>query len=400
LVEQLNAFLNRIGQKFTEGWYEIRTIQQWMIDEIERKRVQYPFFKKKILFSWVSFNKKKTKKKKLVSQPSWFYYKRLDEFFRFFLKNMFPFLPDKRLELVGIDGQVVNNGDLFFEYKYFLTEKEYHQFIDFKECFNHPDHPHIIISYIFNLVIMIFGKLMLDITGDSTQISMLCADMKKDTKGRDYIQFIITTRPNEMEFLSKYLRTEIFHFSQRLPNIPKKVNQRLRNQVNLLYKLALREYPNANQFIPTVFLTILKKCLILQECTPILDILNFICSRIEDSVFNTKELVREILTTKFKFSKPIQKDFEDIFDFFNKLASLFSTFQSNNRAFKDRQYHLFNFYLQYFCAGGFDMMFINPAFFFPKVLKKAYTEEKLEQLYPRASMDVLNNFLKIGRAHV
>jgi hypothetical protein len=309
---------------------------------------------------------------------------------------MFPFLPNKRLDLIGIDGQIVNNGDLFFEYKYYLTQKEFDQFIDFKQCFNHPDHPQRIITYVFNLIIMIFGKLMIDITKDPTQITMLCADMKKHPTKGDYIHFIIVARPNEINFLQKYLRTEIFHFSERLPNIPRRLTQRLRNQLGLLYKTAMKEYPNTQNVLPAVFLTILKKCVTLQEITPIMDILNFICSRVEDSVMSTKTLVRQIIQEKFDIPKKLQTDFEKIFEFFNRNASLFSTFQSNNRAMKDRQYQLFFFYLQYFCSGGVERLRNNPAFFFPNLVTKAMDEEKILSLYPEDGFEVFDDFIMMG----
>ena len=367
-----------------------------MLDEIERKRVQYPFFKKKVLFSWVSFGKYKGKRKKVCSQPAWFYYKRFDEFFRFYIKNMFPFLLDRRLQLVSIGGQLAKNKDMFFEYKYFLTPKDYADFLAFKRAFHHPDHPHRIITYVFNLIIMIFGKLMNEITKDLTQITMLCADIKKVRENEFCVHFIITTRPEEINFLQQYLRAELFHLSERLPNIPKSMIQRLRNHQLILAKTAMKEYPEARATLSSVLLTIYLKCLTLEECTPILDILNYICSRVEDSIFNTRKLVREILDEKFRYPKKTDAQIEGLFEFFNQNATLFSTFQSNNRATKDRQYQLFRIYLQYYLKAGFELNENSISYYFPEKFLKSIQDMRIIEDYPAVAIETCVNFIASG----
>ncbi|MHA1510748.1 MAG: hypothetical protein ACTSRX_03410, partial [Promethearchaeota archaeon] len=181
---QLNAFLNRIGDNFIQDWYNIRDIQTWMMEEIYRKRVQYPYFKKKTLFSWVSFNKNPKSKK----NPSRFYNKKLDSLFRYFFLKMFSGLNEKQLILKGIEGHVKKESELFFEYEYILSQDELDEFIKFKNKFNHPDHHYRIISYIFNLIIMVFGKLVKDLIKNDVQIHMLCAKIKeKESTGEKYL---------------------------------------------------------------------------------------------------------------------------------------------------------------------------------------------------------------------
>ena len=63
-IKQLRALLDRIGDNFMQNWYNIRDLQKWMLEEIYRKHQTYPRWKKKVLFSWVSYFKSQKEKLK------------------------------------------------------------------------------------------------------------------------------------------------------------------------------------------------------------------------------------------------------------------------------------------------------------------------------------------------
>ena len=96
--------------------------------------------------------------------------------------------------------------------------------------------------------------------------------------------------------------------------------------------MAKNEYFETQDIMKSVFFTLQKKCEVLESCTPVLDILNFICSRIEDSVFETEDLVIEIIHQKYTTDPNYTNELLSVFNYINNYASLFSTFQSNNRA--------------------------------------------------------------------
>jgi len=390
---QLHAFLNRIGDNFIQDWYNIRDIQNWMMDEIYRKRVQFPYFKKKTLFSWVSFNKNPKSKK----NPSRFYYKKLDSLFRYFFLKMFSGLNEKQLILKGIEGHVRKESELFFEYEYILTQEELDEFIKFKQDYDHPDHYFRIISYIFNLIIMVFGKLVKDLIKNDVQIHMLCAKIKyKESTGEKYLHFLITIEKPDRNFLSAYLHYLIFNFAEILPGIDKKLLKSLNRQKNLIYPLALKEYPRSLKKIPTVLYILQRKVLVLKQIIPILDILNFVGSRVEDTKFNTNDLVYEIIKEKICEDSDNKNDLFEIFDFLNRTASLFSTFQSNNRANISRQYQLFFFYCQHFSLRGLKTIHENSHVFFPDKIENSIL--KYEEILNRKGIkfETFSNFLRRG----
>jgi hypothetical protein len=334
-----------------------------MLDEIYRKRIQYPIWKKKALFSYVSFHKSQNIKYKT---NGFFFIKKLDELFRYFFKQMFPLNPNQ-LILNQTTGDYTKISDLFFNYDYILNQNELNAINNFKSKFNHPDHPFRIISYIFNIVIMVFGKMMNDIMKQEVQIIMLCANTQIENTDKKKINFIIVIREGEFNFLKTYFRTLIYQFAERLPALPAEFMERLRVQKDKIYQMALDEYPNSKNNIESVLFTLEMKCQCLFECTPLLDVINFICSRVEDSIFHIQSLVKDIVETDIIKNQPTLSNLIEIFDFTNNFASLFSTFQSNNRANVDNQFQLFFFYSQYFCAGGPETMQLNPNIIFPDI---------------------------------
>ncbi|QEE17705.2 hypothetical protein DSAG12_03543 [Promethearchaeum syntrophicum] len=390
---QLNAFLNRIGDNFIQDWYNIRDIQTWMMEEIYRKRVQFPYFKKKTLFSWVSFNKNPKSKK----NPSRFYNKKLDSLFRYFFLKMFSGLNEKQLILKGIEGHVRKESELFFEYEYMLSQDELSEFRNFKHKFNHPDHHYRIISYIFNLIIMVFGKLIKDLIKNDVQIHMLCAKIKeKESTGEKYLHFLIIVEKPDREFLNAYLHYLIFNFAEILPGIDRKLLKSLNRQKNHIYPIALKEYPKSLKKIPTVLYILQRKVHILKQIIPILDILNFVGSRVEDTKYHTTELVNDIIQEKICDDNENQKDLSKIFDFLNSTASLFSTFQSNNRANISRQYQLFFFYCQHFSLRGLKTIHENSHVFFPDKIAESLLKHKETLNQKGINFNTFSNFLRRG----
>ena len=328
----------------------------------------------------------------------------MDWLFRYFFQKVFTVFQENQLELVEIEGQSTSSEnagkDLFFEYKYHLTPDEIHGFKLFPQAFHHPDHYFHIITYMFNIVVMVFAKLMKDILklNQFLQINMLCADIKhaEDTEeDRLYVHFIIGVRQMDRDFLQTYLYSLIFHFAEVLPNVNQTLLAKLKRKNDKIYRLAETAYPSAEQTLTTVFYTLERKAQIIRQVTPLLDVLNFIASRVEDSIFQTTDLVKDIIREKITSPATAHHDpgFMEIFEFLNTAASVFSTFQANNKANNFRQYQLFFMYLQYFCISGLDIMKNSPAFYYPEKVEEAIHNEQLLTMFPTISSKTFTNFI-------
>jgi len=392
MSERLSSFLNRVGMNFTQNWYQIRDIQEWMLAEIYRKRKSFPYFRKRTLFSYVSWQKTHSE------EPLEFLYTKFDSLFRYFLQKVFTVFQENQLELVGIEGHSTgakNAGkDLFFEYKYHLTSDEIHGFELFPQAFHHPDHYYHIITYMFNLIVMVFAKLIKDILKlkFNLQINMLCADIKQDKMDNQdgmYVHFLIGIRQMDRAFLRTYLYSLIYHFAEVLPNINQTLLHRLKLENDKIYPIAAAAYPFAEQSLATVFYTLERKAQIIGQITPMLDVFNYIASRVEDSLFQTEVLVKEIIHDKIISQKTAHhaSGFLEIFNFLNGAASLFSTFQANNKADRGRQYQLLFMYLQYFNISS------PEAFLYPEKVEEAIQNEQLLTMFPSISSKTFINFI-------
>ncbi|MCF2139844.1 MAG: hypothetical protein K9W44_07310 [Candidatus Lokiarchaeota archaeon] len=405
MTEKLHSFLERIAANFTENWYNIRNLQDWMLDEIYRKRKTFPFWRKKVRFAFASWQRKYYKRhisqkgKKENPNLSRFFYYKFDWLFRYFFENMFLGFNVKQLKLLSLEGNIRPNSDLFFLYEYSLNNEEIEEFLKFKKKYHHPDHYYRIISYIFNSIVIVFSKLITDIIKAKISFNIISAKIDTDPeKNTHNLNFLIHFQKPETEFLKSFLNSLIYDFAELIPGMDKNLLSKLYQRKGKLYPMALKVYPYSKTNVVRVFYTLQRKSQVLGHITPLLDILNFIAARVEDSIYNTSELVHEILIEKqthlIHFGQ--LEVYEEVFRFLNESASIFSTFQSNNRAALYRQYQLFFFYSQYFLP--FEIL-ANPqqeTFFFPEIFEKNLQTHFSKKSSFTQSFSILNLFLMQG----
>lgn len=402
MPNNLHSFLDRIAINFTENWYNIRDLQNWMMDEIYRKRKTFPYWRKKVLFTYVSWQRKYKHKSGSfsdVNNLSWFFYHKFDWLFKYYFENMFLGFNVKQLEMLSLEGDIISNADLFFLYEYKFTPEEIQEFQNFKQEYNHPDHYYRIISYIFNSIVMVFNELIVEILKKEISISLICADIKEGkTDEEKSLQFLICMRKPEKEFLKSFLNSLIYDFAELLPGIDHALLKNLYQRKEKLYPMALKAYSQSSTQLTRVMFTLQRKCQVLGHINPLLDIMNFIGSRVEDSIFETPALVHDILQEKYGQSSNsnLIAQYEEIFRFLNTSASLFSTFQSNNRAIIHRQYQLFFFYSQYFLPLNALETQENAMLFYPNLFKTEIEQNFGKKSTLDRSFGILNFFLMQG----
>ncbi|RLI64892.1 MAG: hypothetical protein DRO88_06045 [Promethearchaeia archaeon] len=406
MTENLQSFLERIGDNFTENWANIRDLQSWMMDEIYRKRKTFPFWRKKVRFSYVSWRRKYLKRhpeeKESQTFPNLtrFFYAKFDWLFRYFFENMFLAFNIKQLHLKSVEGNITNpHSDLFFLYRYSLSQEEMEHFIQFKKRYHHPDHYYRIISYIFNSIVMVFSRLISDIIKEKLSFNIMCAKIGEGSENKEFnLDFLIHFQKLDTNFLKSFLNPLIYDFAELLPGIDKNLLSKLYLRKEKLYPMALDAYSKSNAHIVRVFYTLQRKSQVLEHITPLLDITNFIASRVEDSTFNTNQLVHEILIDKAPtliHYGNIEK-YQEIFNYINECASLFSTFQSNNRAPIYRQYQLFFFYCQYFLPLEVLTIPLQDYFYYPKRFNEVLQSYLTSKSTIPKSFPILDLFLFQG----
>lgn len=392
----LEAFLGRAVEQI-EDFYDPRQVTQWVLDEVHRKHKSFPHWEKKVRFSYASYRRyhkddkqkheasKQIERSKILKyyyhddkigkdkllpdrniskvipkEPEFkslsFFNKKLDEFLDFFLREILP-LNDGIL--ARSDDPLELYKDLQIKYEYTFTEKQVETFREFRED-TVPEEPlEKMIEFIFTILILVMGILMNRIIKENFEIEVIAARMSLREKPK--IVFVVSIRQRERILNEFYLKTELFHFSEIFSkHIPQDFRDRLKTEKNLIYLLALDRYRDIDKHIVAVLGRIFNKCHTLNHITPILDFMNFVCSRVEDSSYNTDELLKEYLTNK-EYSKNKIEAVMDVFRYINNNAGLFATYQSNNRPQLASQYHLFILYTQYFCLNP-QSLFLQPEY--------------------------------------
>lgn len=387
--------------------YNVPKVISFIIEEVQRKHKQYPFWQKKIRFSYSSYQKKKrntqskplnemelAKKRsyilkyfyhddklseeKLISEENLakilpvepiftsllYFQKKFYEIFSYYLTSILPF-KEKNLKYRGPPFTFYK--DIEITYQYSFSEDEIDYFKEFQEKFMVEESLEKSIEYIFWLLVSASGLLISQIIKDNFIIELNCGRVELDKDPR--IIFIVGIRQKETIMIDFYFKTELFHFSEFFSDkLPKEMKDKLKTEKNLIYLNALDRYSNIEPYIISMLERMYNKCYTLQSITPILDLLNFVASRVEDSIFDTADLLKEVFQN-FLIEGEKKEIILHLYNYCSKNSSLFSMFQSNNRPQLNTQYTLSLLLMQYF--------FIDPEAMY---LKNVY-EIKQKELF-------------------
>ncbi len=400
MEDKLGIFLRRFKEN-VRNFYNIPDIVKFLKTEIDRKRKIYPFWKKKVRFSYTSYKKQhpkilnqspKTQIHKNILQYFYhddhlskdkhipdeniskiipleqpfislrFFKKKFFDLFSYFLTELLPF---EKKSLTLTQHPINVYWDLFFDIQYEFSDAEIQSFADLKLKYSIIEKTEKIIEYFFSSIIHIFGMEIGDIITDNYQVELISGVAHLKTTKR--LNFTISIRQKERILKDFFLNSHIYQFSEYFPQIPSVLKNKLKMQNDLIYLLSLERYFDLNPYIISVLARIYKKCVTLGHITPVLDILNFMFSRVEDSIYSTQEILENVANKITPLSKK-KSALLQIFEFCNKNAVLFGTFQSNNRSQLQEQYRLFFLYnLQFFGAGGMEQNFRADVLFLPAI---------------------------------
>ena len=427
---KLGIFFKRFQENLPD-FYNVPEIVRFLQQEIQRKRKIYPFWKKKVRFSFASYKKQDrslrkfsppsppgkeilqyfyhddhlTKDKRIPDenitkiipresdfQSVRFFQKKIYDLFSYFLTEILPF--DKR-SLAQTDISVTIYRDIFIDFQYSFSKTEIQAFKSLKNHYNLSEKVEKIIEFIFSSLVHTFGMQIGDIIPENFQIEMISgvAHVEEEEK----VDFVISVRQRERNLKDFFLHSHIYQFSELFQQIPQTIKNKLRMQKDLIYLLALERYFGLQPYIISVLARIQKKCISLQHVTPLLDILNFVFSRVEDSVYDTNKIL-DYVAEKFTKNQTKREELLKLFDICNKNAVLFGTFQSNNRSQLQEQYRLFFLYNLQFFGTGIDRIDDLDNFILPSVFKMLVEGMKQQFIHFSDYFTLFERFLQISFA--
>jgi len=345
--KELKDILEVIGNEAKAKGLTLNLKSNIFFEILNENNINFSKFKSIIISEWEDF---KTKNQSRLIKKSYttFFYQTFHQYFEHYIHEFCGF-NQKQLKL--INQEKISENDLFFEYTYSLSKEELTQFSDFsknnKNNLNGFTSP---FGYLY-LIISILGVVIRKLLQEKFFIILDGAVINNGAEGKN-ISFFIVIKNSKDETYQNYYFMFLFYFLKYFKEVPEEYNEKLLRGREKLYQLALEQYPFAKEKLVDLLYYFYKKCNLLQNFSPLLDFLNFVCSRVEDSIYSKLEVIKKDFLANFDYTEEKKNSLLRIFDFLDKKSTLYSTFQANNLPSTKNQFNLFLLYMKYYFGGG------------------------------------------------
>ena len=389
--KELLTILKSIGEKAKGKELTFKNNSQIFFDILESKNNSFIEFKEEIRKEWEQF-KFKNQNRIIKKTYSTFFFSHFHEYFQLYLQNFCGF-DSNSLNL--IIKEKISDDQLFLEYSYHLSPEEQKYFKEFSEIFS--DNTNGIASpfgYLY-LVVAILGVSLRTILEEKFYV-VLDGALLKNGENNNTLNFLIVIKNSQDELFNNYYYMYLYYFLKYFKDVPKTYYKKLLNGREKVYKIALDEYSLAKDKLIDLLYYFYKKCNLLQSFSPLLDFLNFVCSRVEDSVFPKLDIIKKEFLQNFEYTNEKKDSLLRIFDTIDKKSTLYSTFQSNNLPSQKAQFNLFLLYTKYFLgSGSLEALEVGNLLFLPEDFKIALnkTNKKLDNVINANTINDIQEFL-------
>ena len=215
------------------------------------------------------------------------------------------------------------------------------------------------------LVVSILGVILRKLTGEKFYI-VLDAAVIKNGDNNNTLNFLIVIKNSNDELFDNYYYMYLYYFLKYFENVPEAYSDKLLKGRDRVFEIALEEYSFAKEKLVDLLYYFYKKCNLLQNFSPLLDFLNFVNSRVEDSIFPKLDIIKKEFLQNFDYTNEKKNSLIRLFDFLDKKATLYSTFQANNLPSQKSQINLFLLYMKYyFGSGSLEALEVSDLLFLP-----------------------------------
>ncbi len=389
--KELLTILKSIGERAKGKELTLKMNSHVFFDILESKNNSFKEFKEEIKKKWEQF-KFKNQKRIIKKTYSTFFFRYFQEYFKFYLQTFCGF-DTNSLELIM--KEKISDDQLFLEYSYYLSPEEQDYFKEFSETFNDSaDGITSPFGYLY-LVVAILGVTLRKLLGEKFYI-VLDGAVLKNGENNNTLKFLVVIKNSHDELFDNYYYMYLYYFLKYFKDVPQTYLDKLLDGREKVYKIALNEYSFAKDKLVDLLYYFYKKCNLLQNFSPLLDFLNFVCSRVEDSVFPKLDIIKKEFLQNFDYTDEKKNSLLRIFEFIDKKSTLYSTFQSNNLPSQKAQFNLFLLYTKYFFGGGsLEALEVGDLLFLPEDFKIALnkTNKKIENNINANTIKDIQEFL-------
>jgi hypothetical protein len=367
--KELPDILNQLSEVFSNEIFNLKMHKKVYFNLLEKKKEKFEELLDLIRSKWQEF--KKVNQKRIIEKTfTSFLYINFHQFFEFYLQNFFGFDGDS-LELVIKEN--VSDDTLLLEYNYYLASEEIAQYEDTSKKIEGNLYGLLFFTGYLYLLIAVMGILIRKTIGEDLLITLDCGIIKSKKK-RKYLNFLILVRKDNKEIFINYFNMTLYYFLKQFKGIPDKYYDKLLEGREKLYKIALDQYPTVKERLANLLFYFYKKCNLLENFCPLLDFLNFVCSRVEDSSFSKHDVIRKDFLDNFDYTIEKKNSLTRIFNFLDQKSTLYSTFQANNLPSQKSQFNLFILIIKYYFASGLEAFEVGDLLFLPETFKKRLNE--------------------------
>jgi len=390
--QELLKILEILQDKSDEEDYSLNMVNKVFLDILKQKTEKFEEFREDIKQKWHRFTQKTLTSSLKKTFTSFFYYY-FHDFFNYFLNFFFGF-KDKSLEL--IIREKISDRVITFEYNYTLTDQEEEYFEEVSRRFEGKlfyGFTSFLSGYLYFLI-RLLGLIFRKSINKKIFILLEGFKVRKPEKNKT-LNFMILIKDSKDEIFNAYYSMVLFYFLKQFEGIPEEYFQKLLEGREILYQIALEEYPSAKEKLVDLLYYFYKKCNLLESFSPLLDFFNFVGSRAEDSIFSKEDIIKKEFLANLDYSVDKKNSILKFFDFLDKKSTLYSTFQANNLPSSKSQLNLFLLYMKYYFGSGLEALEVGDLLFLPKIFKTTldqYNKNESDTIGANTIKNI-NNFL-------
>jgi hypothetical protein len=387
----LNSILDYLGDHIKGKGFSLKLNSNVFFDIIGKQSEKFQEFQKLIKSDWSNF-KLQNQNRILKKTFTTFFYIHFPNYFKYFMSNFCGF-NEKNLNLVI--KEKVSDDNLFLEYNYLLSEDEEKDFTAFSKKVRDNLNGITTPSGYLYLVVTILGVILRKLLQEEFYV-ILDAVVIRNNEKNNKLDFLIVIKNSKDQIFENYYSMFLYYFLRHFKGIPQNYFDKLLNGREKLYKTALDEYPFAKEHLVDLLYYFYKKCNLLQNFSPLLDFLNFVCSRVEDSIYSKFDIIKKEFLDNFNYSEEKKNALIRVFEFLDKKSTLYSTFQANNLPSPKAQFNLFLLITKYyFGSGSLEAFEVGDLLFLPHIFKTKLnqTNKKLKNKISVNTIKQLQDFL-------
>jgi len=388
--KELRTILKSIGAHSKGRNLTMKLNSHVFFEILEAKNIVFDKFKERINRDWKAF-KLKNQNRVIKKTYSSFFFQHFDELLTFYLQTFCGYDTNSLKLIVK---EKISDDNLFLEYSYNLSPEEKEVFNDFagdfKDVVNGVTTPS---GYLY-LIISILGIILRKLLDEKFYIVLDGVVLKNGEENA--LNFLIVIKNSKDELFENYYYMYLYYFLKYFKEVPEQYFGKLLAGRERVYQIALDEYSSAKENLVDLMYYFYKKCNLLGNFSPLLDFLNFVCSRVEDSVFPKLDIIRKEFLRNFDYTDEKKNALLRIFDFIDFKSTLYSTFQANNLPSQKSQFNLFLLYTKYyFGSGSLEALEVSDLLFLPDDFKAKLNDynSKTENVINSNTISEVQEFL-------